>query len=244
MFITKRIFDITSSFFGLILLSPFFLIFMILIFLQDGHSPFYKAPRIGKNGKVFKMIKLRSMIIGADRAGVDTASVDDKRITRLGLTIRKYKIDELFQLWNVLKGEMSIIGPRPNVKVETDLYTQQEKRLLTVKPGISDLSSIVFGDLGEIVANSPDTNISYNQLVRPWKSRLGLTYIDNMSLLLDLKIIFLTLLSIFSREQALKGVTRILEGLKVSSDIIRVSKRQEQLVPTPPPGSHKIVTER
>ncbi|MBY0501779.1 MAG: sugar transferase [Alphaproteobacteria bacterium] len=244
MFITKRIFDFTSSFFGIILLSPIFLIFMILIFLQDGHSPLYKAPRVGKNGKMFRMIKLRSMIVGADKAGVDTASVNDNRITKLGIIIRKYKIDELLQLWNVLKGEMSIVGPRPNVKVETDLYTQKEKGLLAVKPGISDLSSIVFGDLGEIVANSADTNISYNQLVRPWKSRLGLIYIENMSLLLDLKIIFLTLLSMISREQALKGVTRILEDLKVSNEIIRVSKRQEQLVPTPPPGSQKIVTER
>lgn len=244
MNIGKREFDFIFSFFGLLIFSPLFLFFILLVFIQDGHSPFYMAPRVGKNGKNFRMVKLRSMIIGADNAGIDTVSIDDKRITKLGLFIRKYKIDEMFQLWNILKGDMSFVGPRPNVKTETDLYTKEEKRLLSVKPGISDISSIVFADLGTIVSNSPNTNLSYNQLVRPWKSRLGLVYVDNMSLGLDLKIIFLTVISIFSREASLRGVSKILEALKVSKEIIKVSTRKEKLVPTPPPGSQEIVTER
>lgn len=244
MSIGKKIFDVTFSFLGLVFLSPLLLFFMFLVFIQDGHSPFYMAPRVGKNSKIFCMVKLRSMIIGADKAGIDTASINDKRITKIGSVIRKYKIDEIFQLWNILKGEMSFVGPRPNVKSETDLYTQEEKRLLSVKPGISDFSSIVFSDLGDIVANADNVNLSYNQLVRPWKSRLGLVYIDNMSFLLDLKIIFLTILSIISREKALKRITGILKNIKVSNDIVKISQRQEKLVPTPPPGSHQIVTER
>lgn len=244
MLFSKRIFDIVSSFFGLLLLSPFFLLFMICIFIQDGHSPFYIPFRVGKNGNLFRMIKLRSMIIDADTAGIDTASVNDTRITKIGTIIRKFKIDELLQLWNVLKGDMSIVGPRPNVKTETKLYTHEEQRLLSVRPGITDFSSIVFSDLGKIVATSADTNIAYNQLVRPWKSRLGLVYIDNMSVILDLKIILLTILALFSRKRALRGVTQILKNLNVSNDIIQVSRREEELVPTPPPGSNKIVTQR
>lgn len=244
MIFTKRIFDIIFSFLAILFLSPIFIVFMILIMAQDGHSPFYVPRRIGKDGKPFPMIKLRSMIVGADKAGIDTASTDDERITPLGKVIRRYKLDELFQLWNVLKGEMSVVGPRPNVESETRLYTNEEQRLLSVKPGLSDLSSIVFSDLGEIVANTPDTNISYNQLVRPWKSRLGLVYVDNVGILLDIKIIGLTMLSLISREKALKGVTKVLEDLNVSTDIIQVSKRQTKLVPTPPPGSHEIVTHR
>ena len=244
MYTGKRTFDIMFSLAGIIFLSPFFLLFMLLIFIQDKHSPFYIPYRIGKDGKMFPMVKLRSMVVDADKAGIDTAAVNDKRITKLGMVIRKFKLDELFQLWNVLIGDMSLVGPRPNVKVEADLYTNQEKRLLSIRPGISDISSIVFSDLGDIVANAKDANIAYNQLVRPWKSRLGLLYIDNMSLILDVKIIFLTFIAIFSRGIALKGVQGLLKNLDAPEDIIEVSKRNEALVPTPPPGSQKIVTER
>ncbi len=240
----KRLFDVFFSILGLIFFSPLLLIFMLLVFVQDGHSPFYIPLRMGKNGKPFHMLKLRSMVVGADQAGVDTAATNDNRITKLGMIIRKYKIDELFQLWDVLKGNMSVVGPRPNVEAETRLYTQEEKKLLSVKPGMSDLSSIVFADLGEIVENSADTNIAYNQLVRPWKSRLGLFYIENISFMLDIKIIVLTVLGFFSRKMALKGVTHILRSLKASDDLIKVSQREERLVPTPPPGSSKIVTHR
>ena len=131
----KRLFDITASAFGLVVASPVLLPVMFLVWLQDKHSPFYVAPRVGRNDQSFKMIKMRSMVINADKSGVDSTAANDNRITAVGQFIRRYKLDELTQLWNVLKGDMSLVGPRPNVKRETDLYTPVERKLLTVKPG-------------------------------------------------------------------------------------------------------------
>ena len=128
------------------------------------------------------MIKLRSMIVNAEKSKVDSTSSNDPRITKIGKIIRKLKLDELSQLFNVFIGEMSLVGPRPNVKRETDLYTEVEKNLLRVKPGITDFASIIFSDESEILKNVDDPNISYNQLIRPWKSRLGLFYIKKQSI--------------------------------------------------------------
>ena len=140
----KRFFDIMASATGLMASSPVTVPTAVAVFLQDKHSPFYIADRVGKDGKLFKMIKLRSMIINADKSGVDSTQNNDNRITPVGQFIRKYKLDELTQLINVLKGDMSLVGPRPNVKRETDLYTEIEKDLLDVRPGVTDLASIVF----------------------------------------------------------------------------------------------------
>ena len=161
---------------------PIMLPVIILVWLQDLKSPFYIADRVGKNRKIFKMVKLRSMVIGADKSGVDSTGANDSRITTIGKLIRKFKLDEISQLWNVLLGDMSLVGPRPNVKTETDMYTEEEGLLLSVKPGITDFSSIVFSDEGDILANKIDPDLSYNQLIRPWKSRLGIIYIKNQSL--------------------------------------------------------------
>ena len=117
----KRAFDIFFSFFGLLSISPVLLIFMYLVYRHDRHIPLYMASRVGKNGTVFKMVKLRSMISGSDRSEVDSTAINDSRITPIGKTIRKYKLDEFTQLWNVLLGDMSLVGPRPNVKSETEL---------------------------------------------------------------------------------------------------------------------------
>jgi lipopolysaccharide/colanic/teichoic acid biosynthesis glycosyltransferase len=133
----KRTLDFLLSLIGLLLTSPILLPVIFLVWIQDWHSPFYIAPRVGRREKMFKMVKLRSMIINADKSGVDSTSSNDRRITGVGRFIRKYKLDELSQLWNVLIGDMSLVGPRPNVKRETDLYTFEEKKLLTVKPGIN-----------------------------------------------------------------------------------------------------------
>ena len=118
------------------------------------------------------------MSISADKNGVNSTSLNDARITPVGHKIRKYKLDEFTQLWNVLIGDMSLVGPRPNVLVDTNLYTKVERKLLTVRPGITDFSSIVFSDEGKILENKKDPNLSYNQFIRPWKSRLGLIYIE------------------------------------------------------------------
>ena len=128
----KRFLDFSLSLVGLLLASPILLPTIFIVWIQDWNSPFYIAPRVGKNEKLFKMIKLRSMIVNADKSGVDSTSSNDMRITGVGKFIRKYKLDELSQLWNVLIGDMSFVGPRPNVKRETDLYTSQEKKLLSL----------------------------------------------------------------------------------------------------------------
>lgn len=240
----KRLFDILVSLFGLIITSPLLIPVCFLIWLQDFASPFYIAPRIGKDGKIFKMVKLRSMVVNADKSGVDSTGANDRRITPIGQFVRSYKLDELTQLWNVLKGDMSLVGPRPNVEREVNLYTETERGLLKVRPGITDISSIVFADEGEILKDSKDPDLDYNQLIRPWKSRLGLLYIEHQSLGLDLKIIFLTFIAILNREKALTGVQDILSKLEVSEQVKTVAKRQHRLLPFPPPGTDAIITAR
>ena len=240
----KRIFDITASAVGLVVASPVLLPVMFLVWRQDGHSPFYVAPRMGKDEKPFKMMKLRSMVKNADKTGVDSTGANDQRITPVGHFIRKYKLDELTQLWNVLKGDMSLVGPRPNVQRETDLYTPIEKKLLTVKPGITDFASIVFSDEGDILKDKPDPDIAYNQLIRPGKGHLGIFYIENRSLMLDISLCFLTVLAILSKENALKAVVNLLRKLGAEPALLILAARQEGLVPTPPPGAKKIVTSR
>ena len=242
--LSKKLFDFVLAFIGLIVLSPLLITITISVWLQDFKSPFYISDRVGKDEKIFKIIKLRSMVIGADKKGIDSTSVNDTRITRVGKIVRKYKLDELSQLVNVLKGDMSLVGPRPNVKRETDIYTTEEKKLLEVKPGITDFASIVFADEGEILANQSDPDIAYNQLIRPGKSKLGLFYVKNQSLFLDLKILVLTSLAIISRENALKFSAGLLKRNRADEELIILSTRKKVLVPTPPPGSSKIVTTR
>ena len=240
----KRLLDIVLSFLGFLLSSPIVLPTILAIWLQDFKSPFYIAPRVGKDEKVFNMVKLRSMVVGADTTGVDTTSAQDSRITKVGHFVRAYKLDELSQLWNVLIGDMSLVGPRPNVKRETDLYTTEEKNLLSIKPGITDISSIVFSDESIFLKDSKDPDIDYNQLIRPWKSRLGLFYIENQSFLLDIKLIWFTGMAILSREMALAGINKILVDLCADEQLIQVAKREYELKPYPPPGSDEIVTHR
>ncbi|OIR07020.1 putative undecaprenyl-phosphate N-acetylgalactosaminyl 1-phosphate transferase [mine drainage metagenome] len=240
----KRIFDFILSLIGLIISSPVLIPVIFLVWINDWHSPFYIAQRVGKGEKPFKMIKLRSMIINADKSGVDSTSSNDKRITVVGRFIRSYKLDELSQLWNVLIGDMSLVGPRPNVKRETDLYTSEEKKLLSVKPGITDFSSIVFSDEGEILKNQSDPDISYNQLIRPGKSMLGIFYIENRNLVIDMKLIYLTVVAIISKQKALNSLSLILKKLNASDLLIEIAKREKPLTPMPPPGATKIVTNR
>jgi len=240
----KRLFDIFGSSFGLIVASPVLCPVMYLVWKQDKHSPFYVAPRVGKDGKPFKMVKLRSMVINADKSGVDSTGANDQRITKVGHFIRRYKLDELTQLWNVLIGDMSLVGPRPNVQRETDLYTPLERKLLTVKPGITDFASIVFSDEGDILKDVADPDISYNQLIRPGKGYLGLFYIDNKSIWLDIRLCFYTVIAILSKEKALKGITSILQSLDANDELLVIAQRAESLRPMPPPGGSKVVTSR
>jgi lipopolysaccharide/colanic/teichoic acid biosynthesis glycosyltransferase len=240
----KRFFDIIVSALGLLVSSPILIPVLLATWWEDKHSPFYVADRVGKMEELFRMIKVRSMVVNADKTGVASTSANDKRITKVGGFVRKYKMDELSQLLNVFRGDMSLVGPRPNVKVETELYTSEEKKLLSVRPGVTDISSIVFSDEGDILKDSKDPDLDYNQLIRPWKSRLGILYITNQSFWLDVKLIYLTAIAIVSKEKALKSVTNILIDLNADNQLIEVCKRQTKLFPHPPPGSGEIVTNR
>jgi len=240
----KRLLDIVASSMGLLIMSPVLLTFMYLIWRQDRHSPLYIPPRAGRYGRTFNMIKLRSMVVGADKSGVDSTSKGDERITWVGRIIRRYKLDEFSQLWNVLRGEMSLVGPRPNVLREVALYTEEERHLLDVRPGITDLASIVFSDEGDILAGSGDPDLKYNQIIRPWKSRLGLLYVRNRNFLLDLQIIALTVIGLASRSLALRGVENILQQIGAGTQLLKICRRQDPLEPYPPPGAEYVVMTR
>ena len=242
--IKKRIFDIIFSFIGLIFVIPLIIPFIFLIWLQDFENPFYIADRVGVNFRKFKIVKLRSMIIRADNSKVDSTSANDPRITKVGSIIRKLKLDELTQLFNVLKGDMSFVGPRPNVERETNLYSNKEKELLEVKPGITDFASIVFSDESEILKDHQNPDIAYNQLIRPRKNYLALTYIENKSIILDLKIIFLTIFSFINKRKTLNLIVRILRNFETSDEIIEMARRNYKLTPIAPPGLQDIIYSR
>jgi len=236
-----RVVDVAAAAVGLIVASPVLLPTMFLVWRQDRHSPFYIAARVGKGGADFRMVKLRSMVVGADRSGVDSTAGDDVRITSVGRFIRRFKLDELTQLWNVLKGEMSLVGPRPNVRRETDLYTEVERQLLSVKPGITDFASIVFADEGEVLRGASDPDTRYHQLIRPGKNRLALFYIEKQSLGLDIRILALTGLAMIGRQHALIRVSALLERLGAEPDLVDLARRDRPLQPSPPPGSRNVI---
>lgn len=240
---TKRLVDIAGALIGLAASAPLQLLAMLAIWLGDRGSPVYMASRVGRHGRPFRMAKLRSMMVGADRSGVASTATTDPRITPIGRFIRQCKLDEFAQLWNVLRGDMSLVGPRPNVGRETALYTPEERRLLSIRPGITDIASIVFADEGAILAGKVDPDLVYNQLIRPWKSRLGLLYLDHRCLALDVELLYLTVVAAFSRTRALEGVQAVLARLHAEEETLRVARRIEQLVPHPPPGAVGIITE-
>src|SRR5688500_10360169 len=222
----KRALDIVLATLILALASPLLLALLLLIWAADGASPIYRGLRVGRGGRDFAMLKLRSMVPDAEQRGGTSTSSLDERLTPLGPLLRRWKLDELPQFWNVLRGDMSVVGPRPNTRSGgVDRYTTEEMRLLTVKPGITDLASIVFFDEGEILAGSADPDALYDAVIRPWKSQLGLLYIDNASARLDLKILWLTALALTSRQLARRGVVRILRRLRADPALIEVCRR-------------------
>jgi lipopolysaccharide/colanic/teichoic acid biosynthesis glycosyltransferase len=228
----KRLIDFFLSLIGLILLSPILSIVCLLVWKQDFNSPFYIAPRVGKNGKVFQMTKLRSMVVNADKSGVESTSSNDARITPIGNFIRAYKLDELTQLWNVFKGDMSLVGPRPQTEAGVNVYSELEKRLLDVRPGITDISSIVFADEGEILKNSSNPDYDYDILIRPWKSRLGLLYVDNNSVFLDAQLVILTIVTILNRKTALEKLGKVVANLTNDPELQKIVLRNETLKAT------------
>ena len=191
-----RLCDIVFSAIGLLLLSPLFLLVYILIRYESKGCGFYCQQRVGKDGRMFDLYKFRSMRTGSDKKGLITVGGHDSRITRMGYFIRKYKIDELPQLWNVLKGDMSLVGPRPEVKKYVDLYTEEQRRVLSVRPGITDYASIEYVDENEILGKADDPDRVYVEEIMPAKIKLNMRYIENRNLNEYFKIIGLTFINI------------------------------------------------
>jgi len=190
----KRLFDIIFAIIGLVVLSPVFAIVAVLIKEEDGGPVFYRGIRIGRYGTPFRMFKFRTMVLNADKIGGPSTADDDPRITRIGKFLRKLKLDEIPQLINVLRGEMSFVGPRPEVPFYVNMFNEEEKKILTVKPGITDWASLWDCDEGAILAGSPDPEKTYMEKIRPEKIRLQLKYVKEHSFWTDMKIIFLTAL--------------------------------------------------
>lgn len=195
----KRLFDTVFSFIGLVVFLPLMATIVILIRKEDGGPIFYRGIRIGKYGKPFKIFKFRSMVVNAEKLGGSSTADDDPRITKTGKFLRKYKLDELPQLINVLKGEMSFVGPRPEVQHYVDMFTEEEKAILNVRPGITDWASLWNPDEGAILVGSSDPEKAYMEKIRPQKLKFQLKYVREQSLWSDLKIIFLTLKTIVIR---------------------------------------------
>ena len=188
----KRIFDITLSLFGLIILLPFMLIIAILIKIDSKGPVFFKQIRVTKNGKEFKIFKYRTMRVGSDKYSQITVGKDG-RITKLGSFLRKYKLDEIPQLINVLIGDMSLVGPRPEVPKYVALYTDEQKEILKVRAGITDYASIEFSDENDLLASEEDPEKAYIEKIMPKKIELNKKYLSEVSILTDIKIILLTI---------------------------------------------------
>ena len=192
----KRLFDIIFSAFGLFLLSPLFIIIALLLKLESKGPVFYKQVRVGRNSIDFKIFKFRTMFIGSDKKGLLTIGDRDPRVTKIGYYLRKYKLDELPQLINVVIGNMSFVGPRPEVRKYVDRYVNEDLVILSVKPGITDYASIIFKDEVEILKSAENPEKLYIETIMPKKIALNKKYIDNNNLIVDFKIIVKTLLTI------------------------------------------------
>jgi lipopolysaccharide/colanic/teichoic acid biosynthesis glycosyltransferase len=194
----KRGIDILFSLIGLISLFPFFIFISFFIFITSKGGVFFVQLRVGKNNKDFKLYKFRTMFLNSDNKGLLTVGNNDKRITKLGYYLRKNKLDELPQLINVLNGTMSLVGPRPEVRKYVNLYNSEQKSILEIKPGITDLASIMSYNENEILANSGNPEQTYINEIMPIKLELNKQYINEMSLLTDLKIIFKTFMKLIN----------------------------------------------
>ena len=189
----KRLFDIVCSFFGLVFLSWLFVFDALWVGLSSKGGVFYRQRRVGRCNRDFTIYKFRSMRVNSDRQGLLTIGGRDGRITKAGVFIRKYKLDELPQLFNVLRGDMSFVGPRPEVRKYVELYTEEQKKVLTVRPGITSLSSIKYRNENEILSRSDNPEQYYIDVIMQDKLAIELDYLEQRSLLTDIKVIFQTI---------------------------------------------------
>lgn len=198
----KRLFDIFCSAFGLLVLLPAFVVLIILIKIESPGPGFYTQQRVGRNGRMFNLFKFRTMHLNADKLTAITVGARDPRITRIGYYLRKYKIDELPQLINVVRGDMSLVGPRPELKKFVDLYTPEQREVLTVRPGITDFASLEFRNENELLEGKEDPIKYYVDEILPAKLALSLRYVRTRSFLLDIKIILRTIKAVFVNRQS------------------------------------------
>jgi lipopolysaccharide/colanic/teichoic acid biosynthesis glycosyltransferase len=196
-----RFFDILFSFLGIVILFPLFVVIYFLIILESKGGGFYLQNRVGRGGIDFKVFKFRSMRAGSDKKGLITVGGRDPRMTRIGLFIRRFKLDELPQLFNVLKGDMSLVGPRPEVREFVNLYTEEQKKVLSVRPGITDYASIEYVDENIILGLAVDPGKTYIEEIMPDKLHLNMKYIQNRSLKEYFHIIFITLWRIIKKNK-------------------------------------------
>lgn len=195
---TKRLFDISASLIGLIVTVPIFAVLVLAIKLDSRGPALYSGVRVGKSGKQFRMHKFRSMVQNADKIGGPSTAGDDPRLTRMGKFLKKFQLDELPQLFNVLKGEMSLVGPRPDVPYYVDMMTSEEKQvILSVRPGMTDWASLWNFHEGEVLRGAEDPEKAYQEKIRPGKIRLQMKYVKEQNLWVDVKIILQTIKQIF-----------------------------------------------
>ena len=193
----KRLFDIVSSGIGLLCLAPVFVVMAIWIKLDSRGPVFYRQTRVGRYGRDFRIFKFRSMRVGSDKGRQITVGERDPRITRSGYFIRRYKIDELPQLINVFMGDRTSVGPRPEVRKDVDLYSEEQRKVFQVRPGITDLASIKYRNENELLSQVDDPDTYYIDVIMPDKLAINLEYIRHQSFMGDIKIIFNTLFKIF-----------------------------------------------
>jgi lipopolysaccharide/colanic/teichoic acid biosynthesis glycosyltransferase len=194
-----RFFDILFSLMGIIILFPFFILIYLLIVIESRGSGFYLQNRVGKNGVNFVLYKFRSMRVGADKKGLITIGGRDPRLTKIGFMLRKFKLDELPQLFNVLKGDMSLVGPRPEVRKYVDLYTSEQLKVLQVRPGLTDYASIEYVDESMILGRASNPEKLYVSEIMPHKIQLNLKYSQNQSIKEYFRVIILTFLVVLKK---------------------------------------------
>jgi lipopolysaccharide/colanic/teichoic acid biosynthesis glycosyltransferase len=194
----KRLTDIIFGLVGLILAAPVLAYVALRIKLEDGGPIFYRGVRVGRHGKYFRMFKLRTMVVNADKVGGPSAADGDPRITRIGGWLRRHKLDELPQFINVLIGDMSFVGPRPEVPFYTDMFSDGERAILSVRPGITDFATLWNSNEGEVLARSADPERTYREEIRPTKIRLQLEYVKRQSFWTDMSIIWQTVAAILA----------------------------------------------
>lgn len=222
----ERIGEIMLALVALIMAAPVLAVAALAIRIQDGGPLLYRAQRVGRGGRCFAMLKLRTMVVGADALGGRLAPESDPRVTRVGRFLRRYKIDELPQFWNVLRGDMAFVGPRPDTPCGVVRYTPLEASLLAVRPGVTCYASLLFLDEGRLLDSAADPLAHYDAVIRPLKNRLSLLYLQTRSLRVDTAIVALTALALVSPAPALRWLAAMLRVWGAAPDLVALRATQ------------------